>query len=443
MNSMMTFASLPESTINPSKIGAQSTGVADTSFRPWQWLDRPEDVRMQQKENDQVLYTLLQQFQFDPAQKTLGNPAIHWRVDNRLNLITYLTVALSSTDTYANVAEPGMFKAGYTLIDPATGQLMVVDDVDSAYTSGWTNNATDACNIKLTRTIYNNQNRAIAANSEVFAGLPIMGETGTPKEGLTTVPGDPFYNFIQTFGLYTQMTQMQKNSIMSGQWGTHTHLIETNWSMLMQQVQRQMLFGKRGTDNTSDEGQIYMMNGIVPQLTDNVLTVSGIGNALVYANLSEFWDGLFESANSASMKKHVCGELQFMNILNTARQEAAMLEEPAYNPDLGASQFVVTTGGGKRVEVIKDRFSLQGKNLSDWGITLDAANIVTGEYAGFGLRLLEDMDVPLQAITRQTDAMVGSATVCVVDPDTCGVVKGGSNRIVRRNELGPLTGLND
>jgi len=31
----------------------------------------------------------------------------------------------------------------------------------------------------------------------------------------------------------------------------------------------------------------------------------------------------------------------------------------------------------------------------------------------------------------------------VVDPDTCGVVKGGSNRIVRRNELGPLTGLND
>jgi len=444
MDSMMTFQSLPESTINPSKTGAQATSAYDTSsFRPMAWIDRPEDIRMQQKENDEVLYTLLQQFAFDPAQTTLGNPRVNWRVDNRLNLITYLTVALAAADTYTNVAEPGMFKPGYTLIDPSSGQLMVVDEVDSAYAKSWKNTAVEACNLKLDRTVYNNQSRAIAANSEVFAGLPIMGETGTPKEGLTTAPGDPFYNFIQLFGLYTQMTQMQKNSIMTGTFGTHTHLIETNWSMLMQQVQRQILFGRRGTDNTTNEGQTYMMNGLIPQLTDNVLTVSGVGNSLIYENVSDFWDGLFESANTAMQKKHICGELQFMNFLNTARQVGAVVEEPAINPAIGASQFSVVTGGGKRVEVIKDRFSLQGKNLSDWGVTLDENNIQTFEYAGFGLKLLEDMDIPLQAITRKTDAIVGSVSVAAIDPDTMGVIKGGSNRAVRRNELGPLTGLND
>ena len=442
MKSQMTWQALPLSTVNPSKYGAQTTSIADSSFRPWQWLDRPEEIRMQQKENDTVLWSFLEQLPFAPAQKTWGNPAVHWRVDNRLEDLTYVTVAIAAGDTYANVADAALFKTGYTLLDFATGQNMVVLEVDADYSEGWTNNAGDNCNIKLDRTIYNTQDVAVAALSEVAASVPIMGEFGEPKEGITSAPGDPYYNFIQLYGLFTKMSEMQKNSIMAGEFGTHTKLIEDNWAALMKQLQRAVLFGKRGTKNDADEGMIYMMNGIIPQLADNVLSVTGVGNSLTYANLSEFWDGMFESANSSAMKKHFCGELQFINILNTARQEAVLVEDPAYNPALGATQFSVTTGGGKRVDVIKERFAFQGKMLSDWGVTLDEGNLSTAEYAGFGLRLIEDLEAPMQAITTKTDAFVGSTSVCGIDPDTMGVVKGGTNRIIERNDLGPLTGLN-
>jgi hypothetical protein len=428
------FGALPVSTINPSKIGAQATDVFDTAFRPLQWMHNPTEENFQQPENDAALFTLLEKLPRKGNAWT--NPTMWWRVENRLNMFSALTVAMSNADTYINVAEPKLFKTGYIMFLPQTGEQLLVLEVDESYSNSWVNAASAPCNVKVDRSILAGPKLAAAIGSEVRAGVPLMGEFGAPKEGVVTIPGDPMYNFIQLFGLYISMSNMQKNSLMEGNYGTHEQLVRENEAYLSQQLQNTLLFGRRMSYNHNDEGMVYMTNGLIPQLKDNVLSVGGVGNTFTYANLSDFIDGTFESANSGSTKYIPCGEQLFVNLLNTARQESALVEGPVYNPAIGVDEFKFTTGGGKNITVAKMRFAFMGA-LKDWGCVLDLANIATGEYEGFGWRWYMDLEAPMQAITKKTDALVASTSVTVFDPSTCGVLKGGVTPLIaNRTGLG-------
>jgi hypothetical protein len=427
------FGAMPLSTINPAKIGAQATDLFDTAYRPLQWMHDPTQENFQQLENDSALYTLLEKLPMKGNAWT--NPTLWWRIENRLNMFTALTVALAAADTYACVAEPALLKPGYIIYLPQTGEQAVVLDVDGDLSEGWTNAATSACNVKLERVTLAGPHLAAPIGTEVRAGVPQMGEFGEPKDGIVTVPGDPMYNFIQLFGLKISMSRLQHNSLMAGDYGTHQQLVRENESYLSQMLQNTILFGRRDSRN-SDEGMIYQTNGLIPQLKDNVLSAGKNGNTLTYGNVSEFLDGTFESANSSATKYCPVGEQLYMNLLNTARQEAHLVGDTAYNPALGVDEFAMTTAGGKTVTIAKMRFAFQG-TLKDWGLVLDLPNIATGEYAGFGWKWYSDLEAPMQGLTKMTDALLGSLAVTVRDPSTCGVLKGGvGSSLANRTGLG-------
>ena len=97
MISGKTFGAMPLSTINPAKIGAQATDLFDTAYRPLQWMHDPTQENFQQLENDSALYTLLEKLPMKGNAWT--NPTCWWRIENRLNMFTALTVALASADT--------------------------------------------------------------------------------------------------------------------------------------------------------------------------------------------------------------------------------------------------------------------------------------------------------------------------------------------------------
>jgi len=435
MNSNKSFLSaLPLTTINPSKIGADATDVHDVAYRPLQWMHDPTNENMQQPENDAALYTLLSML---PSRgNSWTNPVIWWRVENRLNMFTSLAAAMTASDTYISVAEPGLVRAGYKLYIPSTGEELFVMEVDPDLSEGWTNDGAVACNVRVDRSIMPGPTLAASAGAEVRPGLPVMGEQGEPKEGIAMVPGDPMYNLIQLFGLYVQMTRMQKASLMEGDYGTHEHLVRTNEQFLKIQLQNTLLFGRRMSYNHGDEGMIYQTNGLIPQLKDNVLSVNGVGNKLLYGNVGEFVDGTHESANSSASKTIVAGERLYMNLLNTARQEDKLLEEPVYRPELGVPSFTISTPGGRTSTVMLLRFAFQGE-LKDWGLVLDLGNIAMAEYKDFGWKWMFDLDTPMQGITMKTDALVGSIACTVKDPDTCGVLKGGVTPLIaNRTGLG-------
>jgi hypothetical protein len=437
MNSQKTFGALPLSTINPSKIGAQATDVFDTSFRPLQWDTPPTEENMQQPENTAALYTLLDKLPGHGNAWT--NPTVWWRIENRLNMFTSLLSNMSAADTYISVGEASLLKAGYILFIPQTSEQLLVLEVDGDLSESWTNDASAACNVRVDRSILPGPTLAATAGFEVRAGVPLMGEFGEPKEGVVTVPGDPQYNLIQLFGLYIQMSKMQRASLMEGDYGTHEQLVRENESYLSQQLQNTVLFGRRGSYNHDDEGMIYLTNGLIAQLKDNVLSAGTNGNTLTYQNVSNFIDGTFESANSSATKYLASGELLFMHMLNTATQEGKLEENPRYNPGIGVDEFTFTTAGGKSVTVGKMRFAFMGA-LKDWGIVLDLGNIGTAEYADFGWKWYMDLEAPMQGITTATDALVGSIAVTVKDPDTCGVIKGGTSPVIaNRNGLGIVT----
>jgi len=433
MISGKTFGAMPLSTINPSKIGAQATDVFDSQYRPFQWMTDPLNENMQQPENEAALYSLLQKLPMKGNAWT--NPTLWWRVENRLDMFTSLTVALAAADTYAKVAEPLLLKPGYIIYIPQTGEQALVLDVDADLSEGWTNDASAACNIKLDRTTLVGPHLAAGIGSEVRAGVPQMGEFGEPKDGVFTIPGDPMYNFIQLFGLKISMSKMQHHSLMAGDYGTHQQLVKENEAYLSQMLQNTILFGRRQSVST-DEGMVYTTNGLIAQLKDNVLAAGSVGNTLTYGNLSEFIDGTCESANSSSTKYCPVGEQLFMNWLNTARQEAHLVQDVKYNPALGVDEFVMSTAGGKSITVAKMRFAFMG-TLKDWGLVLDMSNLALGEYEGFGWKWYSDLEAPMQGLTKMTDALLGSISVTIKDPSTCGVIKGGVNPLIaNRTGLG-------
>ena len=436
METGMTWGALPVGLTNPSKFGVQATDYRDTIWRPSFHLMPPEQVAMQKPQNDAALWSLLTMLPVKPAQVQATNPVFRWRVDNRLKQYATLTVAMAANDTYIGVDQPLMIKAGYTIILPQSDQVLYVVAVDPTRANSWTNGAGGAANVQVSRTNMPGPSNTAAIGDKVVVELPGMGEQGEPKEGITTVPGDEMFNYVQLSGVWCSITQQQMNSLMVGDWGTHAKLVQDNEARVNQMIQASILHGRKNTyDGGADEGRVFLTDGLIRQVRDNVLDAGNFGNTLVFDTISNFWDGLFESNNSSASKTHVCGEAQFMDFAGVARQAGMVSEEINYDVKLGVDQFAVRTGGGRIVNVQKMRYAFEA--TPDWGLTLDLGQLSLLEYAGFGWKWFTDLEVPIRKITTRKDALVGSLGVAIVDGDTCGLIRGGVNRTVTRNTLGP------
>ena len=406
-------------TTNPSAIG---TFDWTNRFRAQLWEDSPEEVRMQQPENDAQLITFMNRL--PRASREWNNPTMRYSIDTRLEGDTTLTAQAGAADTTIYLADPYVVRAGYTIYLPESGQSWLVISVnDTAKTA------------VVDRTIFGGTAVIAKLGAKVIPGVPYMAELGEPVVGSSSTPGDPVYNFISMAGIYFAMSKMQVNSAMESDFGTLPKEMENTKYQLLQRMQSSMLFSNRTTwYDTSSLSQVYVGAGLIYQLQKHTLDLGTLGTQATWPNFNDFLEPMFDSSLSALKKDFFAGPALFRDLLNTARI-AGRLElnnegkTTYYSPDLGSLSFDIVTDSGKNVSVHLEKYSL--KNLPDWGFVLDSNNLGAGQYVGLGPQWFMNLQNNNE-IMKVKHAFFASWALNVFDDSTMGVVRGGTQSIVNR-----------
>jgi hypothetical protein len=391
-------------------------------FRAQLWEDSPEDVRMRQKENDTQLITFMNKL--PRANREWTNPIMRYSIDTRLDDWTTTTAAALSSATTIYLADTKIVRVGGVLHFPTSGQQMLVTDVDD-----------DAGTVTVNRTRLGGAAVAVASGETVIPGAPYMGELSEPREGTTTVPGEPQYNYITLAGIYFVMSRMQLNSAMTSNFGTLPKEMENIQHQLLRRMQNSLLFSNRTTWYDTDEKQVYVGSGLVAQLQQHTLDLGTLGQNATWPNFNDFLEPTFESSLSAMRKDLFVGSALFRDLLNTARTAGRIEMNPEgkttyYSPDLGSLTFDITTDSGKRVSVHEEKWSLSG-GLTDWGFLLDANNLGAGQYKGLGPQWFMDLQSPSE-IMKVKHAFFASWALNVFDTTTMGIIRGGTQTIINR-----------
>lgn len=407
-------------TTNPSAIGSFEW---NNRFRAQLWEDSPEEVRMQQKENDAQLITFMNKL--PRASREWTNPIMRYSVDTRLDGYTTVTEELSAAATHVHLDDTYVVRAGYTLHFPESGQQCLVISVDDS-----------AKTATIDRTILGGTAAIAKLGATVLPGAPYMGELSEPLAGTTTVPGDPQYNFITMAGIYFAMSKMQLNSAMTTDFGTLPKEMENTKFQLLQRMQTSMLFANRTTwYDTSSASQVYVGSGLVFQLQKHTLDLGTLGHNATWPNFNDFFEPMFESSLSALKKDMFVGSALFRDLLNTARTAGRLELNPEgkttyYSPDLGSLTFDIVTDSGKRVSVHEEKWAFKG-GLTDWGFVLDSNNLGAGQYKGLGPQWFMNLQNNNE-IMKVKHAFFASWALNVFDDSTMGIVRGGTVGIVNR-----------
>jgi len=431
MSSNMARADYPLLTTSPSDLRAFDL---NNRFRVQGWDERPESIRMQQKENDAKLITFLDKL--PKATREWTNPIMRFSVDTRMDEHTTLALAVTAADTYISLTDPRIVKPGYAILFPDTSQQMYVEDTDEDLGEGWTNNVAAACNVKVSRTKMGGIQSAITAGTGAYSMGAVLGELSEAREGVSSTPGDPQYNYISIKALYFVMSKLQINSEMIGDWGTLPKEMKNVMHQMYMQLQRAMMFQNRTTWLDSTEKQFYLGGGLQFQLQDNVLDLGSLGVNATWPIVNDFLEPMFESSLSAMEKDAFFGPKLYRDFLNTARQMGAVNTQADgkmtyYDSDLGGDAFVVTTDSGRRITCRELKWSLAG-NLADWGFILDRENLGGGFYKGYaGMQVISNIQLP-SAIQQKSDAILTSWALNVFDKSTMGIIRGGTLPVINR-----------
>jgi len=424
------LARYPWTSISPSALSALTIGdVNVTQFRPTLWWDLPTDMYEQAIPNDMALLAFLEAPQM--GQFPMNQPVVKYRCSRPADLWTTNKYAIVAADTYIELNDPVLAGVGRMIRFTQYEVGYRVLDVDDDHSEGWVNAAGDACNAKVER--LTGPAVAIAIEQVARPGAPVMGELGTPKLGFTSTPGDAYFNTISLVGLYGSISRLQMESAMINGWGTHPTIKQDTLFQHLFLKQNEVIFGQRhyGTDSQGAEGQLWLSDGLLAQLTDNVLDAGNDGVNLTWTNLNDFWELLFDSENSDTAKHHFCDAAQFRDIRREATaagclKESAGVESRVKNAaTLGAPRMVVQLQSGMEVNVNLLRRALRSPDTRNFGFTIDAKNTAIGGYPGISMLPVDNLEAPAQAVTVQSDGIIDTWCPVVRDKSTGGIIKGG------------------
>ena len=402
------------------------------AFRVPQYDDRADAIRMKQIERDPMLLTIMDTL---PVQSQVWtNPIMRWRTDTRMDGFTTLLKAMSASDTYISVADPYVVRAGYGFAFPADGESVIIVDVDDDLSEGWTNDAGDACNIRVDRSKFIGASGAKVIGDYAYPLPPYMAELSEPRESTTTLPGEPVYNLISLISASFNMSKYQIGSKILGGWGQLPLEIQNLVYNMRYQQQFGLLFQSRSTWNAGDEKQMYIGQGLINYCQTNMLDLGSLGNMFSWPILNDFLVGTFESKLSGSFKELIAGPRLFSDALKFARDVGRIQQvagaETYFDPGTGAQSFDIVTDEGDAVTVRKEKWSLGG-GLSQWGFLIDRAVMGAGEYNGLGPQWFQNIQSNRSILLRE-DAYLMSYALNVFDESAIGVIRGGPPAIIER-----------
>jgi len=428
----------PWSSISPSAASSLDfNNISVENIRPAFWHQRTDAEQETKAYNHEALLSFLED-EFSTPQFATDNPVVKFRCDAAPDFYTTNDKAIASSDTYMELNDSIIAEEGRIIRCPKYGVEYRVLDVDDDHSEGWTNGAGDACNVyyeQLTGPVI-----AIPLGNYFHFGEGVMGEQGEPKRAMTSVPGDWFWNSMSYVGLFDGITDIQQKANMLRGWGTHPRLRDDVYFQHRYSKQQAVLFAHRhfGTDSQGAEGNLWIANGIVPQIQTNILSADDNGVNLTYGILNDHWERLFDSELTAPEKHHFCDAAQYRTIRMLAQQAGAL--EGEY-PVLSTKQAMDTTGmdsygvpmmdivlqSGMHIYVRQLRKAFSSPDFRGFGVTLDRGQhgVVFGHYNGINEVWHDDIETNPRRITMRSDAVVDSWVTLLPNESLNGLIFGG------------------
>lgn len=405
--------------ITPGLITTTSTAALDpfdefSRFRVAEWENMPADPKMRYKRNP---VALLEFAKSAPLKKNIiKNPKVNYTIDGALTNYTQATTGISASATELVVEDINITAAGHTLIVVGTQEELVVESVTVATST-----------ITLATRGTHGPAFAIVAGAELRPGSTVIGEDGKLKDAHTSYPGDPSYNYITLSGLKFEMTEMQRNAAMVGDWGTWDMASEDCKYQLEYQLQNALIFQHRGSYYDSDEQQVYRGAGLMDQLSGNMLDLGNAGTNSLWEIWNDFVNPMFASNLSSDSKDVFCGHNLWADLLTTARQRVCLEGEISMHVTYGSDVFTMRTTEGKVLNI----HNVQGMDgeMANLGLVLDANNISGSEYDGLGPQWFLDLQDNDEILKRSAGYFTSWETH-IFDRTTMGIVRGGTKSLI-------------
>jgi len=437
MSRQYTKADALWTTVSPSALSALDiSNISAADFRPTHWWGRPDEIFEQAFENDGAFLAFLESPMIPEPSLALTQPIVKYRVGRPADMHSYVEYAVAAADTYLELADSLIVRAGFLLYFNDYSTVLRVLEVDDDHSSGWQNAATNACNVKFER--LTGPSVIVPVNAVATTGGAPMSEIGVPHRGTTTTPGDPVWNSMSMTGIYGSISRLQMESAMVGGWGTHPKIRDDIYFQHRYRKQQDLLFGQRytGTDSQVSSSQLYIGAGVIPQIKTHVIEMGSLGINATWDKINDALEQTFDSELSGSEKHHFCGSAQFRDWRKAATAGGAELkllgiESGVKNAmALGANSFEVYLQSGRKITVHELKKAFSAANMVDYGVTVDAANLVIGNYRGISEAWFENIEVPAQQITLRSDALIDTYIVCVRDESTMAVWRGGTRGLI-------------
>ena len=207
-------------------------------------------------------------------------------------------------------------------------------------------------------------------------------------------------------------------------WETANKMFE-----IKRKVNKALIFQHRGTITTAD-GTIYMSQGFIHYMEDNVLNLGEVNGNLTWPILSDWLDSMFDPTASSPEKMCNAGPYLFGAV---ARMKRDMGAEPDqyYHPDLGTDVIDVTTEEGNRVMFVRDKRGFPAsEGLAGWGIVVDMGHVFKREYTGEPMTWRPEIQAEVSHIRQ--DEYWGSFSLELRHPDVHGYIRNAGRSIVDR-----------
>lgn len=390
------------------------------SYRPLLWLDAPGQVDWLNQQDNGLLLKLLEVL--PSTEQEFNQPKYEWIEENRLEVATQLTSAMTASATTMVLDDPYICIVNSRLVSPADGEIMRVTAVNYGTST-----------ITVVRGVGGTASTAKAADAYIVAMPAFMAELSDPNLGVGQLPGLPMYNYISTVSQGFKVSRTQQNSEMYDGWGQVPRAQMEQVLDLRRKLCYALLFNARETYATANEGQMYISGGAVNYIKSNMLDLGPMANKFNWATLNDFLYNLFYPDASSPEKTMIAGPTLFATAQKMMR-DLGRLENgmPYFEPKLGTQVFTIRTDEGNTVNCLLDKFGLSPRyGLGDWGFVFDLAHMGGGHFKGMDFQWFQNIQ-DNRSVNIREDAYMGSFSMYMKHESTHGIIRGGAGRTVVR-----------
>jgi len=368
-------------------------------------------------QDDGTFYKVLNMFSRGPS---VSQPVYHWIEDDMLNIHTNVNNAggYLATDTSIVVDDSLLCVINTILTNPNTFEQLLVTNVNySTHT------------LTVTRGYAGTAAAPLADNDPLISVGDYLPERGSANAGTGSLPVTQTFNYISRISTSFDISHMQEVAAMVDGIGKVEREVVNKLLETKRKINKALIFNKRALETTSD-GALYVSNGFLNYIQDNVLNLADVGGNLSWPILSDFLYPIYTAKASSPTKACIAGPHLFAQLAKIQR-ELEVGERPYFEPGLGTQVMRIVTDEGADLQVMLDKWGFPAsEGLAGWGMIVDMSHVQLREYNGEPLSWRQNIQDPDSHMRK--DELWGSFSLQLKFPSCHGFIRGAPARSISR-----------